>query len=210
MFEPILFGHGVLPPSKWWFTTWNFSHGFSGRILLLTAHACQGWLKHQPSPRRCHCSKIAKQKRNAAEEIKQGIIQLLVGGFNHFLLSPLPGEWSNLTNVFLNGLKPPTSTYPYCRWGGTKWMLCWRVRELARIFMPPPQLLFFFGWNTCVQQKWQTKILGGSILKGTDGVQQILSDKLYQQKVCLELWESHSLSIPFQSYTVIHIYIYHQ
>lgn len=29
--------------------------------------------------------------------------------------------------------------------GGTKWMLCWRVRELARIFMPPPQLLFFLG-----------------------------------------------------------------
>lgn len=75
-------------------------------------------------------------------------------------------------------------------------------------FLCPPRSCFFFGWNTCVQQKWQTKILGGSILKGTDGVQQILSDKLYQQKVCLELWESHSLSIPFQSYTVIHIYIY--
>ena len=33
---------------------------------------------------------------------------LLAGAFKHFLLSPLVGKDSNLTNIFSDGLKPPT------------------------------------------------------------------------------------------------------
>ena len=35
----------------------------------------------------------------------------LGGGFKDFLFSPLPGEWSNLTNIFQMGWNPPTSNY---------------------------------------------------------------------------------------------------
>ena len=33
----------------------------------------------------------------------------LGGGIKYLLFSPLPGEMINLTNIFSNGLKPPTS-----------------------------------------------------------------------------------------------------
>ena len=40
------------------------------------------------------------------------IIILLGGGVNHVLFSPLPGEWSNLTNIFRMGWNHQLVHYP--------------------------------------------------------------------------------------------------